>query len=48
VDQADAASSAFNALAPLARKQKKTLNLVVGGERQENWASESGRVAANG
>jgi predicted phage terminase large subunit-like protein len=48
MDQVDAASSAFNVLAPLARRQKKTLNLVVGGERQENWASEQGRVAASG
>lgn len=47
VDQVDAASSAFNALAPLARAKKRTLSLIVGGERQENWATASGR-AANG
>lgn len=45
VDQADAASSAFNALAPLTRKQKKTLNLVVGGEKVANWADTSGCAA---
>jgi len=47
VDQVDSASSAFNALAPLARKKKRALNLVVGGERTENWAHRPGR-AANG
>jgi len=47
VDQVDAASSAFNALAPLARARKRTLNLIVGGERSENWAIAPGR-AANG
>jgi predicted phage terminase large subunit-like protein len=46
-DQVDAASSAFNALAPLARAKKRTLQLVVGGERAENWASAPG-AAANG
>jgi predicted phage terminase large subunit-like protein len=48
VDQVDAASSAFNLLAPLGRAKKRTLSLVVGGERQDNWASEQGRAAANG
>jgi hypothetical protein len=43
----DAASSAFNALAPLARAKKRVLDLVVGGERQENFAAMPGR-AANG
>jgi len=47
VDQADAASSAFNALAPLARAKKRVLDLVVGGEKVENWAHLPGR-AANG
>ena len=47
LDQVDAASSAFNALAPLARAKKRTLQLVVGGERTENWASMPG-AAANG
>jgi predicted phage terminase large subunit-like protein len=37
-DQADAASSAFNALAPLARKKKKVMTLVLDGEKQGNWA----------
>jgi predicted phage terminase large subunit-like protein len=46
-DQVDAASSAFNALAPLARAKKRTLQLVVGGEKAENWASAPG-AAANG
>jgi predicted phage terminase large subunit-like protein len=46
-DQVDAASSAFNLLAPLARAKKRALNLVVGGERVENWAQMPGR-AANG
>jgi predicted phage terminase large subunit-like protein len=44
-DQVDAASSAFNALAPLARAKKRTLQLVVGGERAENWASAPGAAA---
>jgi predicted phage terminase large subunit-like protein len=47
MDQTDAAASAFNALAPLSRKTKRTLNLVVGGERQENFAAMPG-MAANG
>jgi len=47
VDQVDAASSAFNALAPLARSKKRVLRLVVGGERQENFATMLG-MAANG
>jgi len=47
VDQIDAASSAFNALAPLARAKKRVLSLVVGGEREQNWATTPGR-AANG
>lgn len=38
-DQVDAASSAFNALAPLSRAKKRTLILVAGGERQVNWAA---------
>ena len=46
-DQIDAASSAFNALAPLARSKKRVLRLVVGGERQENFATMPG-MAANG
>jgi predicted phage terminase large subunit-like protein len=37
-DQADAASSAFNALAPLSRKKIKQLHLHVVGEKSENWA----------
>jgi predicted phage terminase large subunit-like protein len=37
-DQADAASSAFNALAPLARKKKKVMTLVLDGEKSPNWA----------
>lgn len=37
-DQADAASSAFNALAPLARKKKKAMSLVLGGEKQTSIA----------
>jgi len=37
-DQADAASSAFNALAPLSRKKTKQLHLSVVGEKTENWA----------
>jgi predicted phage terminase large subunit-like protein len=45
VDQVDAASSAFNALAPLARAKKRVLDLVVGGERQENWTQQPGRAA---
>lgn len=36
-DQVDAASSAFNALAPLTRQKKRTLRLVVDGERVDNW-----------
>lgn len=47
MDQVDATASAFNALAPLARARKRTLEIVVGGERQENWAKEPGR-AVNG
>lgn len=46
MDQVDAASSAFNALAPMARAKRRTLNLVVGGERQENWTHRPG-LAAN-
>jgi predicted phage terminase large subunit-like protein len=45
MDQVDAASSAFNALAPLARAKKRVLDLVVGGERQENFAAMPGRAA---
>jgi len=37
-DQADAASSAFNALAPLSRKNVKQIHLHVVGEKSENWA----------
>ena len=47
VDQVDAASSAFNALAPLARAKRRTLQLIVGGEKQENFARMPG-MAANG
>lgn len=47
VDQVDAASSAFNALAPLARAKRRALTLVVTGERQENYAAGPG-MAANG
>ena len=43
-DQVDAASSAFNALAPLSRARKRTLTLVAGGERQTNWASGPGET----
>ena len=42
MDQVDAASSAFNALAPLSRAKKRTLTLVAGGERQSNWATGPG------
>jgi len=45
VDQVDAASSAFNALAPLSRAKRRVLNLVVGGEKEENWAALPGRAA---
>lgn len=41
-DQVDAASSAFNALAPLSRAKKRTLTLIAGGERQSNWATGPG------
>jgi predicted phage terminase large subunit-like protein len=41
-DQVDACSSAFNALAPLARAKKRVLQLVVGGERVPNWAAGVG------
>lgn len=44
-DQVDAASSAFNMLSSMVRTKKRTLNLVVGGERQENWAGTGGKVA---
>ena len=46
-DQVDATASAFNALAPITRSKKRTLNLVVGGEKQANWVNLSGS-AANG
>lgn len=39
MDQVDAASSAFNALAPLSRARKRTLTLIASGERQSNWAT---------
>jgi predicted phage terminase large subunit-like protein len=39
MDQVDAASSAFNTLAPLSRAKKRSLTLVAGGERQANWAT---------
>ena len=42
-DQVDAAASACNMLAAMARNKRRTLHLVVGGERQENYAS----MAAN-
>ena len=42
-DQVDAGASAFNALAALARHRKRTLQLVVSGEKQPNYAS----MAAN-
>lgn len=42
MDQVDAAASAFNALAPLARAKKRALTLVAGGERQDNWATGPG------
>lgn len=45
MDQVDAASSAFNTLAPLARAKKRSLQLVVGGERETNWAQMPGRAA---
>jgi predicted phage terminase large subunit-like protein len=44
-DQVDAAASAFNALAPLTRAKRRVLSLVVGGERQENFAMMPGAVA---
>ena len=44
-DQVDAVSSAFNALAPLARAKKRELRLVVGGERAENWSRPPGAAA---
>lgn len=47
MDQIDAASSAFNMLAPISRSKRRVLSLVVGGERQENWTSTPGK-AANG
>jgi hypothetical protein len=47
MDQIDAASSAFNMLAPISRAKRRVLSLVVGGERQENWTSTPGK-AANG
>ena len=37
-DQVDSVSSAFNALAPLTRAKKRSVNLSVVGEKQENWA----------
>jgi predicted phage terminase large subunit-like protein len=40
-DMADAASSAFNALAPLARKKKKVMSLVLDGEKSPNLARVS-------
>jgi predicted phage terminase large subunit-like protein len=46
-DQVDAASSALNMLASMTRNRKRTLRLVVGGERQENFAAMPG-TAANG
>ena len=45
MDQVDAASSAFNALAPLARQRARVLNLVVDGERQTNFAAAPGQAA---
>lgn len=45
MDQVDAASSAFNALAPLARQRARVLNLVVDGERQTNFAIAPGQAA---
>lgn len=44
MDQVDAASSAFNALAPLSRAKKRALTLVAGGERQSNWATGPGEL----
>ena len=44
-DQVDAASSAFNALAPMARARKRVLQVIVGGEKQDNWAHDPARVA---
>lgn len=41
-DQVDAASSAFNALAPLSRARRRNLTLVASGERQTNWATGPG------
>lgn len=46
-DQVDAASSAFNALAPVARARKRTLQLVVGGERTVNWTRPPGLYGIN-
>jgi predicted phage terminase large subunit-like protein len=46
-DQVDAASSAVNMLATMTRARTRTLRLVVGGERQENYAVMPG-AAANG
>lgn len=40
-DQVDAASSAFNRLATLARTKKRHLSLVVDSEGQENWAKQA-------
>lgn len=46
-DQVDASASAFNMLAAMVRTRKRTLELVVEGERAENWAQMPGR-AING
>ena len=45
MDQVDAASSAFNMLSGLVRRQKQTLTLIAGGEKQENWAKGPGTAA---
>ena len=44
-DQVDAAASAFNMLAAMTRHRKRTLRLVVGGERAENWSRPPGMAA---
>ena len=41
-DQVDAAASALNMLAVMSRSGRRTLTLVAGGERQNNWATGPG------
>jgi predicted phage terminase large subunit-like protein len=46
-DQVDASASALNMLASMTRARKRNLRLVVGGEREPNFAASLG-IAANG